>query len=37
MTYVVDGGEVSAGPGDVVVMTAEEGGPGAETGLRLFA
>ena len=24
MTYVVDGGEVSAGPGDVVVMTAEE-------------
>ena len=22
MTYVVDGGEVSAGPGDVVVMTA---------------
>lgn len=24
MTYVVDGGEVSAGPGDVVVMIAEE-------------
>ena len=24
MTYVVDGGEISAGPGDVVVMTAEE-------------
>ena len=24
MTYVVDGGEVSAGPGDVVVMEAEQ-------------
>ncbi len=24
MTYVVDGGEISAGPGDVVVLTAEE-------------
>ena len=24
MTYVVDGGEISAGPGDVVVMIAEE-------------
>ena len=32
MTYVVDGGEVSSGPGDVVVMTAEGSSPAGQGG-----